>query len=469
MKKNLMFIISLVFIGFSSNLFAQQIISMTAESGIIDISKTKYVNNINREYHINIGTQKPIIFSSHITLPPFDIDGDYVEIYAVDANNNRVLRYSFQTSLNTIISKLSTDIPTGKAIVKVFTNSTNSYSYWGDEWPGFVLNYEVENTTILDNLRVLENLEVIGNTTISGNTTINGSNNTFKGVNKFTGSISIGRIENVNKAGIQSYQNLSINENAYGMYSYLKNYSLDPDIYGIYSEVDDRRGRENTPKPAITWAGYFKGGKVEVNSGNLIVTNGKVGIGTTTPYYDLEVNGNIWGKSMDIALNSLMGHDIGTYFNYNNKLMGYHALGWFEDAWMSDGYTFWLSAYAGLKFFTEGKVRMSINKAGNVGIGTTSPGEKLDVIGTIRAHEVKVCLNQGCDFVFEPNYNLMPLNELDNFIKTNKHLPEVSPAAVMESEGINLSEMNALLLQKIEELTLYIIEQDKRIRILENK
>ncbi len=104
---------------------------------------------------------------------------------------------------------------------------------------------------------------------------------------------------------------------------------------------------------------------------------------------------------------------------------------------------------------------------GRIGIGIVNPQHTLDVNGTIRAKEVKVCLDQGCDFVFEPGYNLMPLDELDRFVTTNRHLPEVAPAAVMESEGIELSQMNAMLLQKVEELTLYVIELNKKIQILE--
>jgi len=105
----------------------------------------------------------------------------------------------------------------------------------------------------------------------------------------------------------------------------------------------------------------------------------------------------------------------------------------------------------------------NVNFTGNVGIGHPNPTTKLDVKGTIRAEEVKVCLNQGCDFVFEEDYELMVLEELEKFIKTNKHLPEVAPAAIMEAEGINVSEMSAKLLQKIEELTLYILQQEKKM------
>ena len=104
---------------------------------------------------------------------------------------------------------------------------------------------------------------------------------------------------------------------------------------------------------------------------------------------------------------------------------------------------------------------------GNLGIGV-NPTTKLDVKGTIRAEEVKVCLSQGCDFVFNEDYELMSLNDLNSFIKTNKHLPNVAPAAKMEAEGINLSEMNATLLQKVEELTLYVLDLQKQINALKS-
>ena len=111
------------------------------------------------------------------------------------------------------------------------------------------------------------------------------------------------------------------------------------------------------------------------------------------------------------------------------------------------------------QFHVEGNSFFS----GNVGIGVNpTTAVKLDVAGVVRAHEVKICLNQGCDYVFAEGYNLMSLSNLDKFIKANKHLPEVAPATEMEADGINVSEMSALLLKKIEELTLYIIGQEKQ-------
>jgi len=106
--------------------------------------------------------------------------------------------------------------------------------------------------------------------------------------------------------------------------------------------------------------------------------------------------------------------------------------------------------------------RFTLMDNGNVGIGTTSPVHKLDVIGTIRAREVKVDMN-GADFVFEEKYPLMPLSELETYIKKNKHLPEIAPAKEMQEQGSNLGNLNTKLLQKIEELTLYVIEQQKLI------
>ncbi|WP_420319188.1 hypothetical protein [Ekhidna sp.] len=105
---------------------------------------------------------------------------------------------------------------------------------------------------------------------------------------------------------------------------------------------------------------------------------------------------------------------------------------------------------------------MIINDAGNVGIATTSPDEKLTVKGTVHAQEVRVDLSvPGPDYVFEPTYNLRTLEETEAYIQSNKHLPEIPSAKEMEANGVQLGEMNMLLLKKIEELTLHLIEANK--------
>jgi hypothetical protein len=99
---------------------------------------------------------------------------------------------------------------------------------------------------------------------------------------------------------------------------------------------------------------------------------------------------------------------------------------------------------------------------GNVGIGTTAPDAKLTVKGTIHTNEVKVDLNvPGPDYVFEKGYDLMSLEETKAYIDANKHLPEVPSAKEMEKNGVQLGEMNLLLLKKVEELTLHILRQNE--------
>ncbi len=105
---------------------------------------------------------------------------------------------------------------------------------------------------------------------------------------------------------------------------------------------------------------------------------------------------------------------------------------------------------------------------GNVGIGTLpSANYKLAIDGNVIAEEVRVALKANWpDYVFEDDYNLEPLNKVEEFINTYGHLKDIPDALTAESDGISLGEMNALLLKKIEELTLYTIQQEKKINSL---
>lgn len=119
-------------------------------------------------------------------------------------------------------------------------------------------------------------------------------------------------------------------------------------------------------------------------------------------------------------------------------------------------------------------------KDGKIGIGTNTPDELLTVKGKIHTQEVLVDLDGAVapDYVFEnyfhgfsetmPEYKLISLEELETFIKENNHLPNVPSAGTMRTEGISLKEMNLILLQKIEELTLYTLQQQKEIDALKN-
>ncbi|MNX71540.1 hypothetical protein D3C86_1028580 [compost metagenome] len=108
---------------------------------------------------------------------------------------------------------------------------------------------------------------------------------------------------------------------------------------------------------------------------------------------------------------------------------------------------------------------------GNVGIGISNPNNKLDVNGTIHSKEVKVDMNGWSDFVFKKDYNLPTLAQVEKQINEKGHLENIPNEEDVLKNGINLGDMNAKLLQKIEELTLYMIDQNKNIQNLmeENK
>nr|WP_319571005.1 hypothetical protein [uncultured Draconibacterium sp.] len=124
----------------------------------------------------------------------------------------------------------------------------------------------------------------------------------------------------------------------------------------------------------------------------------------------------------------------------------------------------------------DGLQPVLIQSSGNVGIGTADPKNRLSVNGTIWAKEVKVTLADAADWVFDDDYELKSLDEVENFINDNKHLPDVPSAEEFREKDMNLAEMNNVLLQKVEELTLYLIKQNKlsktqqeKIELLEKK
>jgi hypothetical protein len=184
-------------------------------------------------------------------------------------------------------------------------------------------------------------------------------------------------------------------------------------------------------------------GKFIISSnGNSYFNGGNVGIGTITPATQLDVQGTTRiNNTGDGAVLLDLASERGWQFRQKGT---------------GSGTNLELYNYSGLN------KNFLITTDGNVGIGTASPDEKLSVKGTIHTEEVKVDLNVPApDYVFEKDYNLLSLPELESYINQNKHLPEVPSAKEMEANGINLKEMNLILLKKVEELTLHLIEQNK--------
>ena len=107
---------------------------------------------------------------------------------------------------------------------------------------------------------------------------------------------------------------------------------------------------------------------------------------------------------------------------------------------------------------------MTIKGNGNIGIGTSNPTQNLEVVGNVKAMAFISNTNTYPDYVFEKGYSLMPLAELEGFIAREGHLPKIASADdVKESGGVNISQLQLQLLEKIEELTLHTLAQQRLI------
>ncbi|MGN6417177.1 MAG: hypothetical protein ACTHMC_06790 [Pseudobacter sp.] len=116
-----------------------------------------------------------------------------------------------------------------------------------------------------------------------------------------------------------------------------------------------------------------------------------------------------------------------------------------------------------LQIITNNEERMLIGSDGNITMGKTAQQCRLSVNGDIVTRKVKVTVTGWPDYVFNKGYGLMPLPEVEKYIRQHGHLPEVPAAAEVELNGIELSANQALLLKKIEELTLHAIAQNKQV------
>ena len=251
--------------------------------------------------------------------------------------------------------------------------------------------------------------------------------------------------------GLYSTNTNSANGPVYGAHLSATSLTSSSAVYGLYSTVSGGAANQ-------CYAGYFTGGNVAVMDGN-------VGIGTNTPNAKLDVIGNAKVNELETSKINAFPNET---FIYDGKSLGHYSVGWYWDSWNTGSPTSWYSAHGGIKFFAGSTARMVIKANGNVGIGKDPHDNyKLDVDGIIRAREVIVNTNAGADFVFDESYSLRPLDEVHHFIRANKHLPEIPSAANMIENGIDMGEFQIKLLQKMEELTLYIIAQDKRIEELE--
>ena len=231
--------------------------------------------------------------------------------------------------------------------------------------------------------------------------------------------------------------NLTNTKNLIGAGNNITFYSFSQTEFGprIRSSLDYAEGQNS--KMALVMGSYYNGFKEE-----LTLKNGRIGINNLNPisYFNLFIpysNEKIEGISVDAqGFGTIQNKNESTYFQVRD-----------------------LGALSEFPFIIKGN--------GNVGIGVGTPKNKLDVNGTIHSKEVKVDMDDWADYVFKENYALPTLKEVEQHIKEKGHLSNIPSEKEVIENGLSVGESQKLLLQKIEELTLYIIEQNKRIEKLE--
>lgn len=396
----------------------------------LSIEEVSYTDQIEDVYYINTGTYQPITFDFDYSLEP---TWDWFKIYSISNTGVETLVYEANGENR---GSISTNLPTGRAKIEVHTDGSVCYpDYWGLYITINVTPYTFgtsaltnSNATIAGKLGVgvsnpVTNMHVVGTTDLSPST---------------HGLMVLGATNTTN-IGIDQNEIMARN-NGVASALYLNN----------------------------------EGGNVLFNGANASGSN--VGIGTSSPTSILALSGTA-ARTIQMERNTTSatagqgltvssgGAKIGTANLEGGDLSLKSGISTGTGASVIR----FLTATAG----TSGSAdrtpseKMTILGNGNVGIGTNAPDKLLTVKGIIHAQEVQVDVTGFADYVFEKGYKLKPLSEIHSFISENGHLPEIPSEDEVKKNGMNVADMQVMLLKKIEELTLYAIEQQKRIEVLE--
>lgn len=272
-----------------------------------------------------------------------------------------------------------------------------------------------------------------------------------------------------------------------GFYGTLRGVYVNPSLIG----VTDFRAIETNNNSGTGYQIYAGGTAPSYFAAN-------VGIGTTSPAYKLDVNGSARTSNQLMpapgfsALNFIPLSDSSYYRGNYEAMVTTQA---YNDG-ARPGYGFHVANTFGSYLYANGALDLRLRTAGgasavlwtsanfvpasylllsggditgNLTIGTTAAQKNLEVNGIVKTRRIRVTQTDWADYVFDSSYLLPPLCYVETYIKENKHLPEVPSAAEVKKDGLDLGDNQILLLKKIEELTLYIIQQNKKVEQLEKR
>ena len=384
---------------------------------------TGYINGMNETWNIvSTVADKPLKITYTTST---ETNFDFVSIYNIDNAGiaTKIITLSGQQS-----GSISTIFPNGKAKVVFTSDASVSYS---TVYTGINISFAADIPMVISS-----------NINISGNTYINGN-------------LGLGTIIPTKKFEIWDGNSGRFTFSAPNCTS----------GYEVAQTIDDTGYKLNV--------GGYKNYKIAVYGTDqlTILNNGNVGIGTT-PNAKLDIKGNSLTSyinfsgtgtgNIKMGTAGVAGEYGGVWLNQSSPTLFNYAI------LAGTGMTILNSQAGGYLYFTEANVAKMTIKDGKVGIGTIAPDQMLTIKGKIHAEEVIIDLNVPiADYVFKPTYKLMPLTQVEQYVNKNNHLPEIPSATEIKKNGLSMGEMQNKLLQKVEELTLYLIEQQKRIEQLE--